>query len=247
MHNSLLKDDEEIHDLGFDNLKIIQKKYGFKFGIDSILLTSFSKHIKKNSIVMDIGTGTGIIAILLAAKTTAKKIYAVEIQKEMAEMAERSVKLNKLDDRIEVINVNIKDILTYVNKNSVDVIVSNPPYKKINTGIKNTEKNKLISRHEVECSIDDIIKKSNELLKDNGVINIIHRPERIADLICSCRNNKLEPKVLRFIQSRSNEAPKMFLIKAIKGAGEFIKVEKPLIIYDNGTEYTEEVKEIYNL
>ena len=247
MEETFLKDDEEIHDLGYKNLKIIQKKHGFKFGVDSILITDFSKRIKKNSIVMDIGTGTGVIAILLAAKTTASKIYAVEIQPDMADMAKRSVILNGLEKKVEVLNTNIKDILGYVNKNSIDVIVSNPPYKRINSGIKNTEKNKLISRHEVECNLEDITKKSKELLKDNGVIYMIHRPERIADVICSFRNNKLEPKNIRFVQSRINEAPKMFMIKAVKGAGEFIKVEQPLIIYSSGTDYTDELKKIYNM
>ncbi len=241
-----LIEDEEIHDLGFLDLKIIQKNHGFKFGVDSILLTDYAKHIKKNSIVMDIGTGTGIIAILLAAKTSLKKIYAVEIQPELADMARRSVILNHLNDKVEIINANIKDICNYVNKNSVDVIVSNPPYKKVDAGLKNTEKIKLISRHEVECNFDDIARESRKLLKDNGSIYVIHRPERIADVICTFRKYKLEPKKIRFIQSRVNEAPKMFLIKAVKGAGEFIKVEKPLVIYEDG-EYTEELKKIYNL
>lgn len=241
-----LREDEEIHDLGFLDLKIIQKNHGFKFGVDSILLTDYAKHIKKNSIVMDIGTGTGIIAILLAAKTSLKKIYAVEIQPELADMARRSVILNHLDDKVEIINANIKDICNYVNKNSVDVIVSNPPYKKVDAGLKNTEKIKLISRHEVECNFEDIARESKKLLKDNGTIYVIHRPERIADVICTFRKYKLEPKKIRFVQSRVNEAPKMFLIKAVKGAGEFIKVEKPLVIYEN-SEYTEELKKIYNL
>ncbi len=241
-----LKEDEEIHDLGYSNLRIIQKNHGFKFGIDSILLADYSKQIKKNSIVVDIGTGTGIIAILLAAKTSLKKIYAVEIQPELADMARRSVELNNLNDKVEVINANIKDICNYVNKNSVDVIVSNPPYKKAETGLKNVEKNKLISRHEIECNFEDIARESKKLLKDNGVICVIHRPERIVDVVCLFRKYRLEPKNIRFVQSRINEAPKMFLIKAVKGAGEFLKIEKPLIIYNN-EEYTEELKKIYNL
>ncbi len=241
-----LKNDEEIHDLGFSNLKIIQKNHGFKFGVDSVLLADYSKHIKKDSIVIDFGTGTGIIAILLAAKTSLKKIYAVEIQSELADMARRSVALNNLEEKVEIINANIKNICNYVNKNSIDVIVSNPPYKKGNTGLKNIEKNKLISRHEVECDFEDIARESKKLLKDNGSIYVIHRPERIADVLCLFRKYKLEPKKIRFIQSRINEAPKMFLIKAVKGAGEFLKVDKPLIIYDD-SEYTEELKNIYNL
>ena len=240
-----LFEDEEIHDLEYHNLKIIQKKTGFKFGIDSVLLANYSKKIKKDAIVVDIGTGTGIIAILLAEKTRAKKIIGIEIQKEMSEMASRSIKLNNLENTVNILNCNIKDVENYVDQNSVDVIVSNPPYKKENTGIKNVEKNKLISRHEIECNIDDIIAKSSYMLKDRGSFYMIHRPERLADVLCSLRKYKIEPKNLRFVQSKPNEAPKMFLIKAVKNAGEFLKVEKPLVVYDDCGEYTDEILEFY--
>lgn len=240
-----LFEDEDIHDLEYHDLKIIQKKTGFKFGIDSVLLANYSKKIKKDANVVDIGTGTGIIAILLAEKTRAKKIIGIEIQKEMAEMASRSIKLNNLDNKVNILNCNIKDVENYVDKNSIDVIVSNPPYKKENTGIKNIEKNKLIARHEIECNIDDIIAKSCYMLKDRGMFFMIHRPERLADVMCSLRKYKIEPKNLRFVQSKENEAPKMFLIKAVKNAGEFLKVEKPLIVYNKSGEYTDEIIEFY--
>ena len=151
-----LLNDEELHDLEYKGLKIIQKKKGFKFGVDSVLLSDFAKKIKRNATVMDIGSGTGIISILLAKKTNLKKIYAVEIQKDMAEMSERSIQLNNQEDKIEVINDNIKNIFKYLCKNSIDVVVSNPPYKKINSGILNPEENKLVSRHEIECNFDEI-------------------------------------------------------------------------------------------
>ena len=240
-----LLNDEELHDLEYKGLKLIQKKKGFKFGVDSVLLSDFAKKIKKNATVMDIGSGTGIISILLAKKTKLKKIYAVEIQKDMAEMSERSIQLNNQEDKIEVINDNIKNIFRYVCKNSIDVVVSNPPYKKISSGILNPEENKLISRHEVECNFDEIANIAGRLLKDNGTFYLIHRPERLADVLISLKKNRLEPKNLRFIQSKNNEAPKMFLLKSVKYAGEFLKVEKPLIIYDSENKYTEELLKIY--
>ncbi len=240
-----LNDDEELHDLEFHGLKLIQKKKGFKFGVDSVLLSDYAKKIKKDAICVDIGSGTGIISILLAEKTNLKKIYGIEIQKEMADMSQRSVELNRLQDKVCILNDNIKNIFNHLEKNSIDIIVSNPPYKKLDTGILNPEINKLISRHEVECKFDEIAEISGKLLKDNGVFYLIHRPERLADVLISLRKYKLEPKSIRFIQSKINEAPKMFLLKAVKGAGDFLKVEKPLIIYNEENNYTDEVLKIY--
>ena len=162
-----LKENERIDDLEYENLKIIQNSEWFCFGIDSVLLSDFAKNIKMNSTVVDIGTGTGIIPILLSKKSKAKKFYAVEIQNDVAEMAKRSIFLNKLEDKIEIINDNVKNINNYIENNTIDVIVTNPPYKKMETGILNENKQKLISRHEVECNLEDIIKISSKLLKYN--------------------------------------------------------------------------------
>ena len=159
-----LLEDERIDDLEYKGLKIIQNKNGFCFGIDSVLLSDFAKNIKKNAKVIDIGTGTGIISILLSKKTELSKIYGVEIQEEVANMAQRSVQLNNLQDKIEIINSNIKNIFDILNQNDFDAIVTNPPYMKVNTGAINEEKKKLISRHEVECTLEDIIKISYKLL-----------------------------------------------------------------------------------
>ena len=153
-----LKDNEIIDDLELNNLKIIQNNNGFKFGIDSILLSDFAKKIKKDSIVLDIGTGTGIISILLSAKTEANKIIGIEIQREVADMAKRSVILNKLENKIEIINDDINNIEKYFENNYFDVIVTNPPYQKNNTGLKSENEKNLISRHEIKCTLEDIIK-----------------------------------------------------------------------------------------
>lgn len=241
-----LLENERIDDLEFKNLKIIQNRLGFCFGIDSVLLSDFAKGIKKNSIVVDIGTGTGIISILLSAKTDIKKIYGIEIQEDVANMAKRSVALNELEDKIEVINTNIKDIFNFLEPNKIDAIVTNPPYMKLNTGAQNEEKKKLISRHEVECTLEDIIKISYKLLKSNGEFYMVHRAERIVDILYYLRQYKLEPKVLRFIQPKENKEPNLVLIKAVKNAGYQLTLEKPLIIYNNDGSYTDEILEIYN-
>ena len=240
-----LKDNEIIDDLELNNLKIIQNNNGFKFGIDSILLSDFAKKIKKDSIVLDIGTGTGIISILLSAKTEANKIIGIEIQREVADMAKRSVILNKLENKIEIINDDINNIEKYFENNYFDVIVTNPPYQKNNTGLKSENEKNLISRHEIKCTLEDIIKKSFKILKDKGEFYMVHRPERLVDIMYLMKKNKIEPKELRFVYPKISDKPNLILIKGIKNAKQFLKVEKPLIIYNEEGIYTKEVLSIY--
>ena len=240
-----LKKDEVIDDLEFGGLKIIQNNSWFKFGIDSVLLSDFSKNIKDNSLILDIGTGTGIISILLSKKINAKKIIGIEVQPEIADMAKRSVKLNNLENKIEIINDNIKNIANYFSNNYFDSVVTNPPYQKNNTGLKSESKEKLISKHEIECNLKDIIKNSYKILKDKGEFYMVHRPERLADIICTMRENKIEPKEIRFVYPKINEKPNLILIKGVKNAKEFLKVQKPLIIYDENGKYTNEILKIY--
>ena len=241
-----LKENERIDDLEYKGLKIIQNKDGFCFGVDSVLLSDYAKNIKKNSKVIDIGTGTGIISILLCEKTKLSKIYGIEIQEDVAEMASRSSKLNNLQDKFEVINKNIKDIFDILNPHEYDVVVTNPPYKKVNTGVKSIENKQLISRHEVECTLEDIIEKSSKLLKDLGEFYMVHRAERLVDIMCLLRKYKLEPKNIRFVHSKENEKPNLILVRAVRAAKEFLKIDKPLIIYKENGEYTDEILEIYD-
>ncbi len=241
-----LKENERIDDLEYKGLKIIQNKDGFCFGVDSVLLSDYAKNIKKNSKVIDIGTGTGIISILLCEKTKLSKIYGIEIQEDVAEMASRSSKLNNLQDKFEVINKNIKDIFDILNPHEYDVVVTNPPYKKVNTGVKSIENKQLISRHEVECTLEDIIEKSSKLLKDLGEFYMVHRAERLVDIMCLLRKYKLEPKNIRFVHSKENEKPNLILVRAVRSAKEFLKIDKPLIIYKENGEYTDEILEIYD-
>ena len=239
-------ENERIDDLEYKGLKIIQNKEGFCFGIDSVLLADYAKNLKDDSTVIDIGTGTGIISLLLCKKTNLQKIYGIEIQKDVAEMADRSVKLNKLEDKIKIINTNIKEVFNILKPYQYDVLVTNPPYKKINTGIKNLEIKKLISRHEVECTLEDIIENASRLLKDLGEFYMVHRAERLVDIMCLLRKYKLEPKNIRFVHSKINDKPTLILIRAVRNAKEFLKIDKPLIIYKNNNDYTDEILKIYN-
>ena len=242
----VLKEGERIDDLEYKGLKIIQNKDGFCFGIDSVLISDFAKDMRKGSTVLDLGTGTGIISILLSKKQDNLKIYGIEIQEDVAEMASRSVRLNNLQDSISIINDNLKNLGNHFEPNSIDVIVTNPPYKKNNTGLKNDDYRNLVSRHEIECTLEDIISISKKLLKDKGEIYMINRAERLVDIVSCMRNYKLEPKVIRFVHSKQNEKPNLVLIKAVKNAGEFLRIEKPLVVYRDDGEYTDEILEIYN-
>lgn len=241
-----LKDNERIDDLQLNNLKIIQNKNGFCFGIDSVLLSDFAKGVPPNSKILDLGTGTGILGILLCGKTRLSKIYGIDIQEDVCNMAYRSIKLNNLENRFKIINKNIKDLKEVFEESTFDAIVSNPPYKKDNSGLKNTSEIKLISRHEVMASLEDFINISSYLLKNNCSLYMVHRPERLSDLMYLLRKYNLEPKKLRLVQSYFNSNPKLILIKATKNAKSFLNVEKPLIIYNKDGSYTDEILQIYN-
>ena len=241
-----LKENERIDDLEFKGLKIIQNERGFCFGIDSVLLSDFAKNIKKNSLVLDLGTGTGIIPILLCGKTELKKIIGVEIQKEVSDMAKRSSKLNNLEDRFQVLNEDILNLNKIYENQTFDAIVTNPPYKKKDTGIINEDERKIISRHEITASLEDFIKVSKSLLKDKGEFYMVHRPERLVDIFSLLRKYKIEPKELRFVYSNINKPPKLVLVKGIKNSKSFLKVDKNLYIYDDKGNYTNEILKIYN-
>ena len=241
-----LGENERREDLQSKNLKIIQNSKGFCFGMDSVLLSDFAKNIKNNSFVLDLGTGTGIIPILLCGKTKLKKVIGVEIQEEVYNMAKKSIKLNNLENKFEIINKNILEINKNFEKNTFDVIVTNPPYKKNDSGIKNEDERKIISRHEVTASLEDFIKVSKDLLKDKGEFYMVHRPERLVDIFSLMRKYKIEPKLLKMVYPNKNKEPNLVLIKGIKNAKPFLKVEKNLYIYNEEGKYTEELLKIYN-
>ena len=238
-----LKENERIDDLQINNLKIIQNKNWFCFGIDSVLLSGFASEIKKNSKILDLGAGTGILELLLSAKVEGAKIVGVELQKEVANLAKRNIKLNNLENRIEIINENIKKIPSNMQ---FDAVVTNPPYKEKNTGLVNDNNIKLISRHGIEGDLEDFIYSASNALKDKGTMYMVNRPERLVDIFEYCRKYKLEPKELQLVYSRVNSKPVLILIKATKNAKKYLKVKEPLYIYDNDGNYTEDILKIYN-
>ena len=242
-----LKENERIDDLEYKGLKIIQNKNGFCFGMDSVLLSDFAKEIKDNSNVLDLGTGTGILPILLCGKTNLKKIYGIEIQEEVANMAKRSSVLNGLENRFEVINCSILDIEKYLERESFDAIVTNPPYKKQETGKVSKQDIKKISKHEITANLEDFISSSKNMLKDKGSLFMVHRPERLAEIMYLLKKYNLEPKALRLVQPSIEKNPNLVLIKAVKNAKPFLKIEKTLIVYDQNGNYTSETLKIYNL
>ena len=241
----MLKENERIDDLEFKGLKIIQNKNGFCFGIDSVLISDFAKNIK-NVNVIDLGTGTGIISILLSGKTENCNFVGVEIQSDVAEMASRSIKLNNLENKIKIINKNISDLKDIYERKSFDVVVTNPPYKKINTGILNDENKKIISRHEVKGSLEDFIHISSYLLKDYGEFYMVHRPERLVDIFSSMRANKIEPKKIRFVYPSKDKKANLVLIKGVKLGKPFLEYEDNLYVYNEDGTYTDEILKIYN-
>ena len=241
-------ENERLDDLQFNELKIIQKKDGFCFGMDSVLIANFVKISRKNAIIADLGTGTGIISIIVAEKNKQQvnKIYSVEIQKEVSEIACRNVKINKLDDKIQIINGDIVGISQQNFKNKFDYVITNPPYKKEKTGITNENENKLISRHEIKCTLNDVIYESSKLLKNNGVFFMVHRPERLPDILILMRKNKIEPKEIQFVYPKVESQANLVLIKGVKCGREYMKVLEPLIVYDKNGEYTKELLKFYN-
>ena len=241
-----LEENERIDDLEFKNLKVIQNKNGFCFGMDAVLLSNFAKNIKRNATVLDLGTGTGIIPILLCGKTELKKVIGVEIQEEVAKMAKKSILLNGLEGRFEILNCNIKELNKIYKKQTFDVIVTNPPYKKQNSGIVNENEKKVISRHEITANLEDFIKIAKDLLKDKGELYMVHRPERLVDIFELMRKYRIEPKVLKMVCPNKNKEPNLVLIKGVKNAKTFLKIEKNLYVYDKENKYTKEILEIYN-
>ena len=241
---NILKVNERIDDLHRNGYTIIQDPKKFCFGIDAVLLSDFAK-AKKDEIVFDIGTGTGIIPILMSAKTDAKKYFAIDIQQESADMARRSIKLNKLTDKIEVFHLDIKNVFEKFEKNSINVVTSNPPYMNMGGGLINEYDAKAIARHEIFCNLDDIVKATSLLLKPNGRFYMVHRPNRLCDIICTLRNYKLEPKTIRFVQPYENKEPNMVLIESVKNGKAFMKILPNLIIYNKDKQYTDEINRIY--
>lgn len=219
-------------DLQLNGLKIIQKKKGFRFGIDAVLLSNYVK-IEKNMKIIDLGTGTGIIPILLSAKTGAYHITGVEIQPEMAEMARRSVILNNLENRVDIIEGDFRKSIDMFGLGSFDAVVVNPPYTKAGSGLLNPDDAKAVSRHEIFCTLEDIIKVSAGLLKHHGRFFMIHRPERLVDIFFTMREYRIEPKRIQLVHANRKNPANMVLIFGLKNGNPQVTVEAPMYVNES--------------
>lgn len=239
-----MNNNERIDDLQINGRRIIQSPDRFCFGMDAVLLSGFAK-VKKGESVLDLGTGTGILPILLDAKTEGGHFTGLEIQPESADMARRSVILNNRQDKIDIVTGDIKNALNIFGAASFDVIVTNPPYMNQNHGITNPESPKAIARHELLCSLEDVIRQTRSLLKVNGRMYMVHRPFRLPDIMELMNECGIEPKKMRFAHPYVDREPSMVLIEGVRGGNRRLTVEKPLVIYDGPGEYSEEIKRDY--
>lgn len=218
-----------IDDLGIDGLKLIQDTDMFCFGIDAVMLANFV-HCKEGAKVVDLCTGNGIIPVLLSAKVPASLIIGVEIQKNVAALASENVEFNSLTEKLEIINDDLKNMPEVLGKSKFDVITCNPPYRNAGCGVVNEADTKAIARHEILCSLDDIIYTAAMLLKPLGKLFMIHRPDRLCDILCSMREHKIEPKVVKFVQPDINTKPTHVLIEGVYGGKRHMTVETTMIL-----------------
>ncbi len=224
--------------------KIIQNPEVFCFGIDAVLLADFAK-VKKDDNVLDIGTGTGIIPMLMFARYENKGYIGIDIQEDMVEMANRSVKINKLESYIQHRCLNVQDLIDHYPAGSFDIVTSNPPYMRGNSGLISDNKSKMIARHEITCSLEDIIKNTAHVLKEKGRFYMIHRPHRLVDIMTLMQAYRIEPKRMRMVYPYQDKSPTMILIEGIKYAKPDLIVEPPLYVYETNGDYTDEINEIY--
>lgn len=239
-----LKPEERLDDLQRNGFKIIQNPGKFCFGMDAVLLSGFAR-VKAGEKVLDLGTGTGIIPILLAGKTKAGHLTGLEIQEESADMARRSVVLNGLEKDIEIVTGDIKDASELFGASSFDIITTNPPYMIGQHGLQNGNEAKTIARHEILCDLEDILREGSRLLREHGRFYMVHRPFRLAEILSKMCAYRIEPKRMRLVYPYADKEPNMVLIEGLKGGKPRMTVEKPLIVYQEPGVYTDEIYEIY--
>ena len=239
-----LKDNERIDDLQRNGYQIIQKQNGFCFGMDAVLLSGFAQ-VKPGERAVDLGTGTGIIPILLEAKYDGIYYTGLEIQEEVADMARRSVVLNHLENKVSIVTGDIKEASRLFGAASFDVVTSNPPYMNDAHGLKNPDLPKAIARHEVLCSLDDVTREAARLLKPGGRFYMVHRPHRLIEIVTALKGYGLEPKRMKMVHPFVDREANMVLIEAVRGGKSMIKVEAPIIVYKEQGVYTDEIYTIY--
>ena len=241
---SLVKDGETLDDLQLKDICIIQKREGFRFGIDAVLLANFA-NVKKKHKVMDLCTGTGIVPFIIKGKKEAEKIVGLEIQNEFVEMANRSIKINGFNDTMEFLHGDLKDKELLKSVGRFDVVTVNPPYKLEKSGIVNPNDKYAIARHEVMCNLDNVIEACRIVLKDNGRLYMVHRPERLADIFCIMRKYKIEPKRVQMVHPNTKKPANILLVEGQRDGGAYLKWEPPIYVYNDDGSFSKEINEIY--
>ena len=241
-----LKPGERLDDLQIKGYEIIQHPGRFCFGMDAVLLSSFAK-VKKGERALDLGTGTGILPILLEAKNEGSYYAGLEIQEESAQMAQRSVEHNHLQEKIEIITGDIKEACRLFGRDSFDVITTNPPYMIGSHGLKNENEALYIARHEVLCTLDDILRESFKILKPKGRFYMVHRPFRLPEILAKMSAHRIEPKRMRLVHPYIDKEPNMVLIEALRDGKPRMQIEPPLAVYEKNREYTQELLKTYGI
>lgn len=249
-----LNDNERIDELGINDLKIIQNKEYFCFGTDSVLLANFVKSESSNNVILDLCSGSGVIPIILSAKKKYKKIFGIELQKEMFDLFKKNILLNNLNENIVPLNGDVKEVkkikelvLKNTSSEKIDIIVCNPPYKTLGTGFETKHDVKTIAKCEVMCNLEDVLNTSSKLLSKKGRLYLVHKPERLSDLIALGRKYNLEAKEIRFVYPKIDKKASIVLISYIKDGGNETKVLEPLIEYNEDMSYTKEIYDIYGM
>ena len=246
-----LKGKERIDVTGFGTVKIIQDPDEFCYGVDAVILADFASRrarpIRQESRIMDLGTGSGIIPLILSHKTAAGSIFGIEIQGRSCDRAVRSAELNGLTDRLAFLHCDVKDAISIRPelKGSFDVVTCNPPYTAHSGGMKPESTSKMMARHEITAGLEDFIRVSSELLKDHGELFMVHRPSRLVDIFVNARKYRLEPKAIRLVVPRAEEEPNIVLVHMIKNGGADLSVLSPLAVHDSEGGFTSELKEAY--
>ena len=243
---NLVLESERLDDLQINGYKIIQHPDKFCFGMDAVLLSDFAC-VNGGERALDLGTGTGILPILLEAKYNGAHYTGLEIQAESVYMAQRSVLYNHLQDKIDIIEGDIKEASSIFGKASMEVVTSNPPYMTNHKGLKNPNDAKAIARHEILCSLDDVVREAAALLKPRGRAYFVHRPSRLVEIFEAMRKYRLEPKRMRLVYPYVDKEPNMVLIEGVRGGGKQLTVESPLIVYNAPGKYTDEIMKIYGM
>jgi tRNA1Val (adenine37-N6)-methyltransferase len=224
-------------------LKVIQKKKGYRFSIDAAILAHHVR-LKPTDIAVDLGTGCGIIPLILSFQTPSARIYGIEIQEDLAELAARNVRENHMEDRITIIHKDIKEFRSYLTPGTVDVVFSNPPYRKLLSGRINPEAERAVARHEIKASLSDVVSVAEGLLKPSGRFVVVYQSERAIDLIVNMRTFKLEPKRIRFIHPRQGSEAILTVVEGMKYGNPGLEVDSPFVIYESKERYTEEAKKV---